>query len=297
MPIDLSSPETLKWVALLGALIVLFVVDLALVRGRGGEMSARTAALASVVWLSLALAFGLVLMLAGDPSAAKAYLAGYLVEKSLSLDNVFVFLLVFSAFGIAAAERHRLLSYGIAIALVLRAAFIVLGAALLAAFSWTSFVFAAILLLTAWKMWSHRHDHDSEAELVERIRERLPFAKPAAAALAAIVLVDLLFAVDSVPAILAITSDTYIVVAANAFALLGLRPLFFLVADLVDRLYYLKAALAAVLAFVGFKLVIGELVGKVGPEFSLPVIAAILGAGVLASVLRERRAAAAQVGS
>lgn len=289
MPIDLPSPEFLKWIALLGFLTVLFIVDLAVVRGRGGEMSTRTAAKASAIWLALALLFGLGLWAAGDATAAKAYFAGYLVEKSLSLDNVFVFLLVFSAFGIAAAERHRLLSYGIAFALVLRGVFIVAGAALLESFSWTSFVFAAILLGTAWKMWSHRHDHDSETALVGRIRERLPSASPALAALVAIVLVDLLFAVDSVPAILAITSDAYIVVAANAFALLGLRPLFFLVADLVERLYYLKAALAGVLAFVGLKLIIGELVGKVGPEISLPVIAAILAAGVAASVIRERR--------
>ena len=289
MPFDLPSPESLKWIGLLGALIVLFVADLAIVRGRGGEMSTRTAAVASAVWLALALLFGLGLLVAGDASAAKAYLAGYLVEKSLSLDNVFVFLLVFSAFGIAAAERHRLLSYGIAVALVLRGVFIVLGAALLESFSWMSFVFAAILLVTAWKLWSHRHDHDSETKLVERVRERLPFAEPAVAALVAIVLVDLVFAVDSVPAILAITSDVYIVVAANAFALLGLRPLFFLVAHLVERLYYLKAALAAVLAFVGVKLILGEVVGKVGPEISLPVIAAILAAGVAASLLRERR--------
>lgn len=289
MPFDLSSPETLKWAGLLIALVVLFVVDLAVMRGRGGRMSSRTAAIASAVWLSLALLFGVGLLLAGSAGDAKAFFAGYLVEKSLSLDNVFVFLLVFSAFGIAAEDRHRLLSYGIAIALVLRGVFIVAGAALLESFSWTSYVFAAILLVTAWRMWAHRHDHGSEEELVERVRRRLPFAKPATAALVAIVLVDILFAVDSVPAILAITSDTYIVVAANAFALLGLRPLFFLVADLVDRLYYLKAALAGVLAFVGVKLVLGELVGKVGPEISLPVIAGILGAGVGASLLRERR--------
>ncbi len=289
MPFDLMSPESLKWIGLLGALVTLFVIDLAVVRGRGGDMTTRTAALASAAWLTLALLFGLALLLAGDAADAKAYFAGYLVEKSLSLDNVFVFLLVFGAFGIAAAERHRLLSYGIAVALVLRGIFIVVGAALLESFSWTSFVFAAILLVTAWKMWSHRHDHDSETRLVERVRRRLPFAKPAVAALVAIVIVDVLFAVDSVPAILAITSDAYIVVAANAFALLGLRPLFFLVADLVERLYYLKAALAAVLAFVGVKLALGELVGKVGPEISLPVIAAILAAGVAASLVRERR--------
>ena len=276
------------WLALAAVVIVLFVVDLALVRGRGGTMSAREAALASVAWVLAALAFGLALLAAGSGSQAGDYFAGYLVEKSLSLDNVFVFLLVFTAFAVPLPKRHRLLSWGIAIALLMRIVFIVAGAALLEAVSWTSYVFAAILLVTAWKMWSHRHDHGAEAELVERLRTRLRLA-PATAALVAIVIVDLIFAVDSVPAILAITTDSYVVVAANAFALLGLRPLFFLVSDLVERLYHLKTALAAVLAFVGVKLVLGEAVGKVGPEISLPVIASILGVGVAASLVRERR--------
>jgi tellurite resistance protein TerC len=136
-------------------------------------------------------------------------------------------------------------------------------------------------------MFAHRHDHEGEDKLVRRLRDRLPSASMAA--LAAIAVVDVIFAIDSVPAILAITDDTFIVFAANAFALLGLRPLFFLVADLVDRLYYLKTALAVLLGFIAVKMALGEIVGKIGPEISLPVIAAILGAGVVASVLRERR--------
>ena len=279
---------SLPWIALGAAILILLVIDLAVVRGRGGEMSARAAAVASAVWVGIALAFGGVLLAFGSGEQASAYFAGYLVEKSLSLDNVFVFLLVFSAFGVAAHDRHRLLTYGILGALLLRGVFIVVGAAALERFDWLGLVFAALLLYTAWKLWKHRHGSEGEVALVARIRERLPVSG-LTAAFAALIAVDLIFAIDSVPAILAITSDTYVVFAANAFALLGLRPLFFLVADLVERLYYLKAALAVLLGFIGFKMAAAYWVGKIGPEYSLPVIAAILGAGVIASLVRDRR--------
>ena len=279
--------------ALTGALAVLLAIDLFIARGR--KMTLRAAGVASAAWVAIALAFFGVLLLVGESGDAQAFLAGYLVEKSLSLDNVFVFLLVFGAFAVAEEERHRLLSYGIVLALVLRGAFIVVGAAALSAFGWLSFVFAAFLIWTGWRLFRHRHDHDSEAALVGRLREKLPFS-PKWAALAGIALVDILFAVDSVPAILAITNDTFIVFAANAFALLGLRPLFFLVADLVERLYYLKTALAALLIFIGAKLAAAEFVGKIGPEISLPVIAAILATGVLASLWRDRQSSKAPTG-
>lgn len=308
---DVPSAPTGPWIALVAALAVLLLVDLRAVRRRGGGLTPGQAALASLFWVLVSLAFGLLLLGVGDPADAGAFLTGYLVEKSLSLDNVFVFLLVFTAFGIGPADRHRLLTYGIVGALVLRAVFIVAGAAVLDAFGWVSFVFAALLLWTAWRMWQHRHDHEDGDELIASMRRRLPIAAgdgggrllvreggrrvPSilGAALLAIAVVDVIFAVDSVPAILAITEDTFVVFAANAFALLGLRPLFFLVADLVDRLHYLKTALAALLAFIAAKLVYGELVGKLGPEVSLPAIAAILGAGVAGSLVRERRLAAA----
>jgi tellurite resistance protein TerC len=282
----------LSWIALLATLAVLLAIDLLVVRGRGGEMSLRAAGVASAAWVAIALAFGAVLLLAGERADAEAFLAGYLVEKSLSLDNVFVFLLVFTAFGLPTAERHRLLSYGIVAALALRLVFIVVGAAALSAFGWLSFVFAAFLIWTGWKMLRHAHDHGAEEALVERVRDRLGrwSLSAGAGALAAIAIVDVIFAVDSVPAILAITSDTFIVFAANAFALLGLRPLFFLVADLVERLYYLKTSLAVLLVFIGAKMAAAEFVGKIGPEYSLPAIAAILGTGVIASLIRNRRA-------
>jgi tellurite resistance protein TerC len=301
-----SSPGA--WLALVAAIVVLLAVDLLAVRGRGGEMSLRFAALASVTWVAIALAFAGVLLLAGERGAAGDYLAGYLVEKSLSLDNVFVFLLVFSGFGVAERARHRLLTYGIAGALVLRAGFIVAGAAALGAASWIAFVFAGFLVYTGVKMLRHRHDHGAEAALVDRLKARFPLTDEGAgegrlmarrdgrrmlttggAALAAIAIVDVLFAVDSVPAILAITGDAFVVFAANAFALLGLRPLFFLVAEMVARLYYLKTALALLLVFIGAKMAASELFGKIGPEYSLPGIAAILGTGVVASLVRDRR--------
>ena len=299
-----------SWLVLIGALVVLLVIDLALVRGRGGEMSLRAAGIASAGWVAIALAFFGVLLVAGDTGDASAFLAGYLVEKSLSLDNVFVFLLVFSAFALPVAERHRLLTYGIVLALVLRAVFIVAGAAALSAVSWLSFVFAAFLVWTGYKMFRHRHDHASEQALVDRLKRFLHLAGGSSggrlvrresgrlllttggAALVGIAAVDIVFAVDSVPAILALTDDTFIVFAANAFALLGLRPLFFLVAELVERLYYLKTALAALLVFIGAKMAAAEFVGKIGPEISLPVIAAILATGVVASLLRDRRSGA-----
>jgi tellurite resistance protein TerC len=278
------------WLALSAAIVALLAIDLLVVGRRGGEMSLRFASIASVVWVAVAFAFAGVLALLATPSDAADYVAGYLVEKSLSLDNVFVFLLVFSAFGIAQAERHRLLTYGIAGALVMRAVFIVLGAAALEHFSWVAFLFAALLIWTGYKMFRHRHDHEGEQELVEKVRARLPASlSVGAAALAAIAVVDVIFAVDSVPAILAITPEAFIVFAANAFALLGLRPLFFLVAELVERLYHLKTALAVLLIFIGGKMAAGELFGKIGPEYSLPAIALILGTGVVASLARERR--------
>ena len=307
---DLLSSAAAPWAGLAVAIVVLLAIDLFVVRGRGGEMSLRLATVASLAWVGVSLAFFGVLLLLGDSEDAGAYLAGYLVEKSLSLDNVFVFLLVFTAFGVPVAERHRLLTYGIVGALILRLLFIVAGAAVLGAFSWLNFVFAAFLIWTGWRMYRHRHDHEGEQELVERLSQRLPISPApsegrlsrredgrrvlttAGAALVAIAVVDLIFAVDSVPAILAITTDSYIVFAANAFALLGLRPLFFLVAELVERLYYLKTALAALLVFIGAKMALAQVVGKIGPEISLPIILAILGAGVVASLLRDRRAAA-----
>ena len=295
-----------EWLILVGIVAVLLFLDLVVMRSRGGVMSPRGAALASVFWIGIALAFGGYVFLTMGTEPGKTYVSGYLIEKSLSLDNVFVFLLVITAFAIPSEQQHRLLTYGIIGALVLRAIFIVVGAAALSTFSWLSIPFAAILIWTGIRLFQHRHDHEGEEKLVQKIKDRLSIVDDhsgklwlkqngkrvltaSGGALVGIMLVDLLFAVDSVPAILAVTTDTYIVWAANAFALLGLRPLFFLVAILVERLYYLKTALAALLVFVGLKLGAQEFVGKLDPTISLAIIGLILLIGTAASLIREKR--------
>lgn len=311
--LDLLTGQAVAWIALLLALATLLAIDLLIVRGRDGEMSIRDASIWSVAWILISLIFCGVLFLAGSPGQAEGFLAGYLVEKSLSLDNVFVFLIVFQAFAIAEVSRAKLLTYGIVGALFLRAIFIFAGATALEHASWLSFPFAALLAWTGWRLWKGRHEHGGEEALVEKVKGRLPISEGehgsrllvsengkrmltlGGAALVAIAVVDIIFAVDSVPAILAITTNTYVVFAANAFALLGLRPLFFLVADLVERLYYLKAALALLLIFIAAKMVAGELFGKLGPEVSLAGVAVILGGGVVASLVRGRRPAASSV--
>jgi len=308
---DLFSGQAGAWIALLFTLVALLVIDLLIVRGRDGAMTVKAASVWSVAWIGISLIFAGVLYLAGSPGQAEGFLAGYLVEKSLSLDNVFVFLIVFQAFAVAEAGRARLLTYGIVGALGLRAIFIFAGATALEHASWLAFPFAALLAWTGWRLWKGRHEHGGEEQLVERVKGRLRLTEGdhgsklvvnehgrraltvGGAALVAIAVVDIIFAVDSVPAILAITTDTFVVFAANAFALLGLRPLFFLVADLVERLYYLKAALAVLLMFIAAKMVLGEIVGKLGPEVSLAGVFLILGAGVAASLARGRRAVAA----
>ncbi|MBJ7469913.1 MAG: TerC/Alx family metal homeostasis membrane protein [Solirubrobacteraceae bacterium] len=309
---DLFSGTTGAWVGLVIAIAVLLFIDLAVLRGRGGQMTTRQAAITSVVWVAISLVFAGVLFTLGTREQGEAYLAGYIVEKSLSLDNVFVFLIVFGAFAIPEIQRARLLTYGIVLALVLRLLFILAGAAALNEASWLSIPFGLFLLWTGWKLWQDRHGEGSEEKLVEGVRERLRVADgdfggrlttkvggkrmltAAGATLVAIAIVDIIFAVDSVPAILAITTDTYVVFAANAFALLGLRPLFFLVADLVERLYYLKAALAILLVFIAGKMLLSEFIGKIGPVYSLSGVLLILGTGVIASLVRDRRLRAAK---
>ncbi len=284
MPLGSST----DWALLVAALVALLVVDLILVRGRE-DMTPRVAAVWSIVWIAIAVAFGGVLYLWGTTEQSTTYLAGYLVEKSLSLDNVFVFLVVFGAFAVPTPKRVRLLTYGIVLALVLRLIFILVGAAALDAASWLTYPFAALLAWTGLRLWRHRSDHDGDEKLIEGVRSRMTIAEgdhgdKLLTKVDGKRMLTIIFAVDSVPAILGITTDTYVVFAANAFALLGLRPLFFLVAELVARLRHLKAALAALLVFIAAKMVYGELFGKVGPEWSLAGVVLILGAGVLASL-------------
>ena len=284
----------LAWGALLAFLIIMIVVDLR-VGSAQRNMTARTAAIWSGIWIALALAFGAGLWLAEGAAAGEAYLAGYVMEKALSLDNVFVFTLIFSALAVPREEQPRVLLWGILIALVLRAVFIFAGAGALETYSWVAWPFAAVLAWTGWRILRAGEEHDDGAKIVERVQHRFPGLKPAVAALLAVALADVIFAVDSVPAILAITTDTFIVFAANAFALLGLRALFFLVAGAVARFAYLQYGLGVLLIGIAGKLAYGEATGeKVATSLTLGAIVAVLAVAIGASLLKERRASTPQ---
>ena len=283
----------LAWAGLLAVLAAMIIVDLR-VGSAQRHMTVRVAAIWSAVWISLAVAFGAGLALFASAEAGEAYFAGYVMEKALSLDNVFVFTLIFAALGVPRDEQPRVLLWGILIALVLRAAFIFAGAAALERYSWVAWPFAALLAWTGWRILRSGDDHDDGARIVERVRARFPGLKPGLAALAAVALADVIFAVDSVPAILAITTDTFIVFSANAFALLGLRALFFLVAGAVSRFAYLQRALGVLLLAIAAKLVYGEVTGeKIPTALTLGVIVGVLVVAVGASLLKERRDAPA----
>jgi len=276
------------WIVLVAIVGALFALDLVHAFRQRTPPSARRAVLWSVVWFAIGLAFTAFVWSTQGAEDGADYLAGFLVEKSLSLDNVFVFFVIFGALAVPERSRGPVLAFGVIAALALRAIAIVVGAAALERFGWLAWIFAAILVWTGVKLWRTRNDHDEGRELVERLQRWLPLSG-LALAFAAVAIADLLFAVDSVPAILAITTDTYVVWAANAFALLGMRPLFFLVSDLVERFHHLKAGLAVLLVFIGIKMGAAEVVGKIGPEVSLPIMVLILGASVVWSLLTPRK--------
>jgi tellurite resistance protein TerC len=279
----------LAWAGLLAFLVVMIAVDLMVGSGRR-DMTMRTAAVWSAIWVVLALVFGAGLWALQGAEPGEAYFAGYAMEKALSLDNVFVFTLIFATLGVPRTEQPRILLWGILIALFLRGLFIFAGAEALVTYSWVAWPFAALLVWTGWRILRSGEAHDEGAKIVERVRARFPALKPAATALAAVALADVIFAVDSVPAILAITTDTFIVFSANAFALLGLRALFFLVAGAIARFAYLQLGLGVLLIAIGGKLAYGELTGdKVPTALTLGVIVAVISVTVGASLLRERR--------
>jgi tellurite resistance protein TerC len=277
------------WGGLIAFLALMIVVDLRVGSARK-HMDVRTAAIWSGIWIGISVLFGVGLLVFADGEAGQTFFAGYAMEKALSLDNVFVFTLIFAALAVPRDEQPRVLLWGILIALVLRTILIVVGAEALERYSWVAFPFAALLAWTGWKILRSGEDHDTGDKMVARIQKRFPNLKPAAAALVAVAFADILFAVDSVPAILAITTDTFVVFAANAFALLGLRALFFLVAGAVARFAYLQTGLGVLLLLIAGKLVYAEVTGdKVPVAVTLGTIVLVLGVAIGASVLKERR--------
>ncbi len=308
------------WAATVGVVVGLLCLDLALATMRPHEVGHREAAAWSAAYIAVAVVFGLVFGSLAGWGYGGQYFTGYLVEKSLSVDNLLVFVLIMTAFAVPRAHQQRVLTIGIIGALALRAVFIAVGAALLSQLSFMFLIFGLLLIWTAVRLYRHRAEDPDVASspLVRAVRRVLPVSEgyadgrlmtrvggrrvvtPLFIVCVAIGGTDVLFALDSIPAVFGITRQAYIVFAANAFALLGLRALFFLVTGLLDRLVYLSAGLALILAFIGVKLVLQWVhsldprVPEVGIAVSLTVIAVVLAVTTVASLIRSRRDPAAR---
>jgi tellurite resistance protein TerC len=278
-------------------------------------MSFRAAAVWSLIYVAAALLFGVGIGLIAGWDIGTQFLAGYVVERSLSVDNLFVFVIIMSTFAVPPEYQSRALGIGIALALVLRAIFIAAGSILLATFSFMFLIFGIGLIATAVHLFRHRDEDPSVSNnaVVALARRRLPLTDrydgnrivtrvagrrmltPLVIALVAIAITDFLFALDSIPAVYGITTNPYLVLAANVFALLGLRPLFFLVSGLLDRLVYLSTGLAVILTFIGVKLVLHfahlqhDAIPEISTEASLAVIVSVLALTTIASLARARQ--------
>jgi tellurite resistance protein TerC len=294
------------WSAVLAVILAMLAVDLVAHRS-AHVVSVREAAAWTTVWVALGLAFGGVVWWAYGSQAGGEYFAGYLIEKSLAVDNVFVFALIFSYFAVPREYQHRVLFYGVLGALVFRAVFIAGGAVLIEQFAWVLYLFGAFLVFTGWKMFTHRNEEmdPSRNPVLRLVRRRVPsteeyhgqkfwvkkagrwVATPLFTVLVLVETTDIIFAVDSIPAIFAVTQDPFLVFTSNAFAILGLRAMYFLLADLIHRFVYLKAGLAAILVLVGVKMLLLDL-WKVPIWLSLTGIASILAVAVGLSLRATR---------
>jgi tellurite resistance protein TerC len=312
----LLEVSALGWTVTIGVIVALLALDLTLGALRPHAVGVREAAAWSIFYIAVAVVFGVVFGSIAGWDFGTQYFAGYIVEKSLSVDNLFVFVIIMSTFAVPRKYQQEVLTFGIIIALVLRVIFIALGATLLSMFSFMFLLFGLLLIWTAVQLFRHR-DEDPSIEdnvLVKVSRRILPTTEqyaggklltrvdgrrvvtPLMLALIAIGGSDLLFAFDSIPAVFGVTSESYIVFAANAFALLGLRALFFLVKALLDRLVYLSTGLSVILAFIGAKLVLHWIhtdltpaVPEIPTLVSLAVIVAVLAVTTVASLIKVRR--------
>lgn len=305
----------LTWAVTIGVIVGLLALDLALAALRPHRVGFKEATAWSVFYIAVALAFGAWMWMTHGSEFGTEYLAGYIVEKSLSVDNLFVFVIIMTTFAVPEEHQHKVLTFGIVLALIMRAIFIALGATLLSLFSFMFLIFGLLLIYTAVQLFRHR-DEDPDIEdngVVKTARRLLPvtdeyvggklvtrvdgkkMVTPLFIVLVAIGGIDLLFALDSIPAVFGVTEEPYIVFAANAFALLGLRALFFLVKGLLDRLVYLSTGLSLILAFIGVKLIlhwlhvdINESVPEIPTPLSLGVIVVILTVVTVASLIKTR---------
>jgi tellurite resistance protein TerC len=272
------------WIALVAVIVVLVTVDLLVVHRGDHEVTFRSAAIESAVWIAIGLSFGVVMLVWRGGTAAMEYLSGYLIEQSLSIDNVFVWAVLLTTFAVPRQQQFRVLFWGVFGAIVLRAAFIFAGVALIERFDWILYGFGAFLLYTAFTIARHDESEaaDPEGRRLVRVVRRF-IRSPFLAVLVMIELTDVVFAFDSVPAILAVSRDEYIVFASNAFAILGLRSLYFCLAGMADRFRFLNVGLGVILGFVGTKMLLTDVV-HVPTVVSLLVIIGILATAVVASV-------------
>jgi tellurite resistance protein TerC len=316
---DLLGKPAWLWLSFLGIVLALLAFDLGVLHKDDKDLGIAESLKLSVFYIAIAVAFGAWIWWSMGATAGMQYFTGYAIEKALSIDNVFVISLIFGYFAIPSRYQYRALVWGIVAVLVLRGFMIAVGAALVQEYDWILLLFGAFLVATGVKMLVVREGEPDVAKnpLVrllsrrlrvtpelhgERFFVRLPdprtgkvvlWATPLFLALAVINVADLIFAVDSVPAIFAITTDTYIVFTANIMAILGLRALYFALAAMVHRFEYLKYALALVLVFIGGKIFWNHWFGKLDPAVSLGVTLALIGSGVAFSLWKTRRAAAA----
>ena len=305
------------WVATLLGLVLVIVADLIIVDRRPHPFTAKEATRWVVFYIALAMAFAGFLAVQFGTHFASQFLAGYITEYSLSVDNLFVFMVIMSAFAVPEEHRHRVLTIGIVIALVLRGCLIVLGAAAIQRFAFTFFLFGGFLLYTAIKVWkSHDEDADPDGNaLIRAVEKRVPTTRnyhgtkltvvlksgqrvitPMALVMLAIGTTDLLFALDSIPAVFGLTQEPYLVFTANAFALMGLRQLYFMLDGLLDRVVYLNKGLAIILGFIAVKLIVHALhettelpVPEISIWFSLAVIVGVLAVTTIVSLIAVRR--------
>jgi tellurite resistance protein TerC len=296
-----------QWIVLLGLIVVLLLVDLLVFHREAHEVSTKEAAIESTVWISIGVAFSLVVLWWFGGQATTEYFSAYLIEKSLSVDNVFVWALLMSYFKVPSRYQHRVLFWGIFGALVMRAIFIFAGVALIERFDWILYVFGAFLLFTAGRMMftDNQHVDPGNSRFLKVVNRVVPstdrldgphlftringkwLATPLFAVLILVEFTDVIFAVDSVPAVLAISHEQFIVFSSNAFAILGLRALYFLLADAHARFTYLQQGLAVILAFVGVKMIIAEWY-HIPTWLSLLVIALVLTASIAFSLKSQR---------
>jgi tellurite resistance protein TerC len=301
------SEQIIMWGGFHLFVLAMLALDLGVFHRQAHTVTVREALIWSAVWISLALLFNVGVYIWRGPEPALDFLTGYLIEKSLSVDNIFVFVLIFSTFQVAPQYQHRVLFWGIIGALIMRALLIALGVTLIHKFHWVIYVFGAFLIFTGIRMALQKERQiDPERHPVLRfLRRFLPitehyedgkfyvkragqvFATPLFIVLLVVETTDVIFAVDSIPAILAITVDPFIVYTSNVFAILGLRALYFALAGLVHRFHFLQYGLSIILVFVGVKMLLGD-VYKIPPGIALGVITGILLLSVLASQIRQQ---------